>query len=145
MASYSYVNWQPDDEVTSSKLKQMSDNSQHIFDQMITGDIKVSTGFNGLLPSGRAVGTKVAKKIEGLHVPFDSLVPTARHTVEIPYNNIWTSPPIVVFTVKSFSNRDILGQIFFDQSLSKCTIQVFRRDLAAVQLVGSINAVAIGV
>lgn len=142
--TYSYVNWQPDDEVTSAKLKQMADNEQQVYDDMITGDVKIALGINNLAPDVRKVGTTKAKKIEGILVKFDSLVPTSRHTVYVPYNNIFTEAPLVVFSIRSQAGKDIIGQMNSAGSTEKMTLQVFRRDLSAVHMTGEIHAIAIG-
>lgn len=142
--TFQYVNWQPDDEVTSAKLKQMADNEQQVYDDMITGDVKVALGINNLVPDVRQVGTTKAKKIEGILVKFDSLVPTARHTVYVPFNNIFTTGPLVVYSIRSQAGKDLVGQMIAANSTEKMTLQVFRRDLAAVHMQGEIHAIAIG-
>ena len=143
-SSYSYVNWQPDDEVVSSKLKQMSDNDQWIHDNIVTGDLIYRAGVGGILPQGRTVGSQVGKDIYGIYVPFDSLTPVSYFDVVVTYPPVFTTPPICMVTIANGFWEHLVGNLFRDGLTTEATYRVFRRDGAAVQLRGALNVLLFG-
>lgn len=143
-SNYSYVTWQLDDEVTSTKLQQMSDNDQWIHDNMITGNITYLA--NGTItPDGRTVGTEQAEKVHGFYIQFNSEVPVTSLVVEIPYAAAnFTFGPIITFSIASGPGTEMCGVITTDVSPVKSRIKIFRRDGASAVLVGRINVICLG-
>lgn len=141
--AYQYVNWQPDDEVVSSKLKQMSDNEQWIADNMLVGNVTYLA--NGtILPEGRTVGTVKATKMQSFYIQFDSVTPVSSLVVEIPYPPIFTFAPIITFSIASGPGTEFCGVITTDVSTIKSRIKIFKRDGAAVQIIGRLNIICMG-
>lgn len=143
-ASYQYVNWQPDDEATSTKMKQMADNEQWIHDNIVTGDIIYRTGSPNLQPAGRTVGSQVAKDIYGIYLPFDSVTPASFYSIDITYPPVFTTPPIIMVTISNAFGDNLAGVVTSDTLTTKATYRVFRRDGAAVQLRGALNVILLG-
>lgn len=142
-SSYEYVNWQPDDEVTSNKLKQMSDNAQWIHDNILTGSLIYRAGATGALAQGRTPGTQVAKDIYAIVLPFDSQVGVSFFDVTIDFPPVFTTPPAVTVTIENSTGANFCGVLLFVTS-SKAVYRVFRRDGAAVQLNGNLDIIIVG-
>lgn len=142
--AYEYVMWQPDDEVVSSKLKQMADNEQYLMDNSLPGNITYLAN-GSITPDGRTVGTQKATKIHGFYIQFNSGTPVTSHVVEISYASAnFTFGPIITFSVASGPGTEILGVITTDVSPLKSRIKLFRRDGAATVMIGRINVICLG-
>jgi hypothetical protein len=145
MATYEYVTWQPDDEVTSTKLAQMANNEQWIHDNMLTGSVSYRAGGDGVAPTGKTPGTHVADTVYGIYQNFNSLVATTSYTIKITYPPIFTEPPVIVATVANGNAASSFVCIITRNSgTDYANVRIFRRDGAAVVISGGLNVMLIG-
>lgn len=143
--NYQYVMWQPDDEAVSSKMKQMADNEQWIYDNMITGNITYLQ--NGTItPDGRTVGTEQAEKVHGFYIQFNSGTPVTFLEVDISYAAAnFTFGPIITCTVASGPGAPLFAVIKTDVSTTKAVVRIMHRtDGLSTVMVGRLNVICLG-
>lgn len=145
MGTYSKVDWQANDEVTSEKLQQMSDNIEWVKDNYLKGRMLFSQNIGlGKVAGGRTRGTKTATRIEAYQYPFDSLQAMSEFEVKMPLHPVFSEPPIVIANAASIFQRLTL-RVFVYGNTSWIKFRIMEIDGRSRRMQGEINALLIGV
>lgn len=104
MGQYTTVQWQAGDEVTSSKLQQMSQNSEWLKDNIILGNMNFPTNALGAVSNGRSPGIDPIKRMEVIAIRYDSEVPKKYCDVTVKYPPVFTMHPVVQHSLYSWQD-----------------------------------------
>jgi hypothetical protein len=145
MGTYTTVTWSPNDEVTSSKLQQMSDNDTWLKDNALIGRMvfPLNASLNKVA-AGRSRGSVVGKRLEVIQYPFDSMTPTKEFEVRVPLQPVFTNAPIILVTPYSVFTR-VSVRILRQGQNKYVDFRISEIDSLSRRLVGELNIMAFGV
>lgn len=137
--------WAPNDEVTSEKLSQMSDNDDWLKDNALTGVIYYMGDEDGDAPFGRTIGSTTAHQLLGIRVDFDSTIAGAAtsYTFKINLPPIFTEAPIITHSMNCFGF--CASQLVTGDRTDYCEILIYSVDGASMLFIGKLNLILMGV
>lgn len=143
MANFTSVNWQPDDEVTSTKLQQMCSNLDWLKENMILGDAYF-VGNGDLTPSPFTIGSTKILRIDAKVKPFNSQVETAWMDMNIDIPPGYTNTPLCIPTVTDVHSRGYYVNLKRYNGLSSVTVRITQADHIAKVISGQVQCIFIG-
>lgn len=145
MANYTGVTWQPDDEVTSTKLQQMCTNQDWLKENLILGDVYfVANNSGALLPTPFTVGSTKLLKIDAKVKPFNSQVETAWIDMDINIPPGYTNVPLCIPTVTDVHSRGYYVNLKRYNGLTSVTVRITQADHIAKVISGQVQCLFIG-
>lgn len=149
MAIFSTISWSPDDEITSSKLQQMADNSQWAHDNIMQTLMLWESGGgieSALVTNlrGRTPGTAQATKALMAFCTFDTTVPVLEHEFQVDFPfGFFSVAPICVATC-STGTLPIYPYISNDNYADHVIIKIRYIDGRTAMMDGVCNVWAVG-
>lgn len=143
MANFTGVNWQPDDEVTSTKLQQMCTNTDWLKENLILGDAHF-VGNGDLLPTPFTKGSTKILRIDAKVKPFNSQVETAWMDVDVNLPPGYTNVPICIPSVTDVHGRGYYVNLKRYNGLSSVTLRITQADNIAKVISGQVQCIFVG-
>jgi hypothetical protein len=148
--SYSTVIWSEDDELTSAKLQQMSDNTEWLKSNSMSGEIYLQTPGEATEPGAPILASanptnirsERATKVLGLRGYFETDVPALHYHATFRFPNVFTAPPIIMPSIQS--GYDLICFIAVDTDPTSTSIRIMRRDGATSHFYGDVHVLLLG-
>jgi hypothetical protein len=142
MAAFATVTWQEDDEVTSDKLSQMSQNDTWLKDNLILGNFSAPPNALGTIAEGRTATREPITKMEAIAFAFDSQVPVYNHDFDVPLPPVFTAAPIIAISYNVENFYSVLHTHSITPNKVHCTIS--NRDGLTTRIQGVVRIIAVG-
>lgn len=141
--NFQKVSWSRGDAVTSQKLQQMSNNDEWLKDNALLTRLVFPQNSAGKVASGRKRGTVSAKRMEVISYPFKSTTAVRELDVRVPFQPVWSAPPIVFPTLFiPFSKCSV--RILRVSGTSYADLRITTVDNASQILGGEVNLLCVG-
>lgn len=143
MAQYKSISWQHKEEVTSTKLEQMAQNTEWLKSNLILGDAhRVMNG--EYYPNPLEPGVSKITRLDSVIKPFNSGGPTAWMDLDITIPSGYSNLPIVLHSIGGPADEYLVSHLWAYRSATRLTFRIHSTKWESKILNGTLHVLLVG-